>query len=149
MRLAAAVGERRLKPLVSASVRTCPQFYDLDPMNVVWHGNYAKFFELARVALLDKIEYGYEQMLRGGHLWPVVDMQVRYYRPVRHGQWIEVTVGLVEWETRLKFNYLIRDANDGRRLTKGRTLHVAVDAQTEEMLWEAPQILREKLAPFL
>ena len=138
-----------MKALVSASIRTCPQFYDLDPMNVVWHGNYAKFFELARVAFLDKINYGYEQMLRGGHMWPVVDMQVRFYRPVRPGQWIEVTVGLIEWETRLKLNYLIRDANNGRRLTKGRTLQVAVNAQTEEMLWEAPQILREKLAPYL
>ncbi len=138
-----------MKALVSASVRTRPQFYDLDPMNVVWHGNYAKFFELARVALLDKIDYGYEQMLRGGHMWPIVDMQIRFYRPVRLGQWIEVIAGLTEWETRLKLTYLIRDANDGRRLTKGRTLQVAVDAQTEEMLWEAPQILREKLAPFL
>ncbi len=138
-----------MKALLSASIRTCPQFYDLDPMNVVWHGNYAKFFELARVALLDKIDYGYEQMLRCGHLWPIVDMQVRFYRPVRRGQWIEVTADLMEWETRLRLNYLIRDAHDGRRLTKGRTLQVAVDAQTEEMLWEAPQVLKEKLAPFL
>ncbi len=148
-RWAAARGALKLKPLVSASVRTRPQFYDLDPMNVVWHGNYAKFFELARVALLDKIDYGYEQMLRGGHLWPVVDMQVRFYRPVRHGQDIEVTAELIEWETRLRLTYVIRDTGDGRRLTKGRTLQVAVDAQTEEMLWETPRILRDKLAPYL
>ncbi len=138
-----------MKALVSASIRTCPQFYDLDPMNVVWHGNYAKFFELARVALLDKIGYGYEQMRRGGHMWPVVDMHVRFYRPVRLGQWIEVDAGLVEWENRMKMNFLIRDANDGHRLTKGRTLQVAVDAKTGDMLWETPPILKEKLAPFL
>lgn len=138
-----------MKALVSASVRICPQFYDLDPMNVVWHGNYAKFFETARVALLDKIGYGYEQMRRGGHLWPVVDMQTRFYKPIHLGQWIEVDAGLAEWECRVKLNYLIRDASSGKRLTKGRTLQVAVDAKTEEMLWETPQVFREKLAAFL
>ncbi len=138
-----------MKAIVSASVRICPQFYDLDPMNVVWHGNYARFFEVARVALLDKIDYGYEQMRLGGHLWPIVDMHVRFYKPVRLGQWIEVNVGLTEWESRVKLDYLICDAKTGQRLTKGRTLQVALDAQTEEMLWETPEIFREKLVPFL
>ena len=138
-----------MKPLVSASVRTRPQFFDLDPMNVVWHGNYARFFELARVVLLDKIDYGYEQMRSGGHMWPVVDMRIRFYRPMRLGQWVDVNAALTEWETRLRIDYLVSDANDGQRLTKGRTLQVAVDAGTEEMLWETPRILREKLAPFL
>ena len=138
-----------MRALVSTSVRTCPQFYDLDPMNVVWHGHYAKFFELARVALLEKIDYGYEQMRCQGHLWPIVELQVRFYKPVRIGQWIDVDAGLVEWESRVKLNYLIRDANNGQRLTKGRTLQVAVDSQTEEMLWETPEVFRDKLAPFL
>ena len=138
-----------MKPLVSASVRTRPEFYDLDPMNVVWHGNYARFFELARFALLDKIDYAYEQMRSSGYMWPVVDMRVRFYRPLRLRQWIDVSAALTEWETRLGIDYLVRDADDGRRLTKGRTLQVAVDAETEEMLWETPRIFREKLAPFL
>ena len=33
------------------------QFYDLDPMNVVWHGNYFKYMEIARCELLKKIKY--------------------------------------------------------------------------------------------
>ena len=138
-----------MKPLVSASVRTRPEFYDLDPMNVVWHGNYTRFFELARFALLDKIDYSYEQMRSSGYMWPIIDMRIRFYRPLRLRQWIDVSAALIEWETRLRIDYLIREADDGRRLTKGRTLQVAVNAETEEMLWETPRILREKLAPFL
>ncbi len=138
-----------MKPLVSASIRTRPEFYDLDPMNVVWHGNYTRFFELARFALLDKIDYSYEQMRSSGYMWPIVDMRIRFYRPLRLRQWIDVSAALIEWENRLRIDYLVRDANDGRRLTKGRTLQVAVVAETEEMLWETPQVLREKLAPFL
>jgi acyl-CoA thioester hydrolase len=30
-------------------------FFDLDPMNIVWHGNYVKYLEVARCALLETI----------------------------------------------------------------------------------------------
>ena len=33
------------------------EFYDLDPMNVVWHGNYLKYLEAARCDMLEKIGY--------------------------------------------------------------------------------------------
>ena len=53
-----------MKPIVSETVRVCPQFYDLDPMNIVWHGNYPRFLEQARCALLDKIAFNYVEMSR-------------------------------------------------------------------------------------
>lgn len=118
-------------------------------MNVVWHGHYARFFERARAALLREIDYGYQQMIEGGHLWPVIDMSFRFYRPLRLEQVIEIRAELVEWENRLKINYLIRDGSTGERLTRGSSVHVAVDRSTGEMLWETPAIFRRKLARFL
>lgn len=41
--------------MLSITVEHTVAFHELDPMNVVWHGNYVNFFELARAALLDKI----------------------------------------------------------------------------------------------
>ena len=40
--------------MISAEISTQAQFYDLDPMQIVWHGNYARYLEQARCALLDK-----------------------------------------------------------------------------------------------
>lgn len=138
-----------MKAIVSASIQTAPQFYDIDPMNIVWHGNYPKFFELARVALLDRINYGYDDMVKSGYGWPVIDMQIRYAHPIRLHQQIEVQAGIVEWENRLKMAFEIRDAASGKRLTRGSSIQVAVEIETERMLWETPPILREKLEPFL
>ncbi len=138
-----------MSAIVSETVRTCPQFYDIDPMGVVWHGNYARFFELARAALLTKIGYGYQEMMDSGYLWPVVDMHIRYYRPMRLGQWIDVTASIVEWECRLKLVFLARDAETGAKLSKASSVQVAVDRKTNEMLWQTPPILMEKLAPYL
>ena len=138
-----------MKAIVSETTRACPQFYDLDPMNIVWHGNYPRFFEVARTALLERIGYSYDAMVASGYAWPIVDMHVRYYRPLRLGRWVDVTASITEWENRLKIEYIMRDSENGQKTTKGHTVQVAVDVKSEAMLWQTPPILKEKLAPFL
>jgi acyl-CoA thioester hydrolase len=138
-----------VKAIVSESVRVRPQFYDLDPMNIVWHGNYPRFLELARTALMDKIGYGYNEMRASGFAWPVIDMHVRYYRPLRLGRWIAITASLTEWENRLKIEYVARDEVTGKKTTKGHTVQVAVDVGTEAMVWQTPIIFRDKIVPYL
>jgi acyl-CoA thioester hydrolase len=125
------------------------QFYDLDPMNIVWHGNYARFFEQARCALLDKLDFNYQQMSETGYAWPIVDMRIKYVRPVRFPQTVRVTATLAEYENRLKINYLIRDAETLEKVTKGFTIQVAVDINTEEMMFQSPPMLIEKVESLL
>ncbi|MGZ5781545.1 MAG: acyl-CoA thioesterase, partial [Burkholderiaceae bacterium] len=61
-----------------AEVELQVQFFDLDPMEIVWHGNYVKYLEIARCALLDSIDYNYVQMKESGYAWPIIDMHLRY-----------------------------------------------------------------------
>ncbi|MDT6961914.1 acyl-CoA thioesterase [Cupriavidus sp. SZY C1] len=127
------------------AITLTPAFHDLDPMNVVWHGNYIRYFELARCALLQTIDYDYPQMRDSGYAWPVVDLRVKYVRPLVYGQAVVVHASIVEWENRLKIDYEIRDAASGQRLTKGYSIQVAVDIETQEMLYVCPPVLLEKL----
>lgn len=130
---------------VFAEVETQVQFYDLDPMDIVWHGNYAKFLELARCALLEKIDYNYAQMKASGYAWPVIDMHIRYLQPMGFGERIKVRAELVEWENRLKLQYLITNVATGLRLTKASTVQVAVDMAARQMCLASPPVLFEKL----
>ncbi len=120
-------------------------FHDVDVMEIVWHGHYAKYFEIARCALLDKIDYNYVQMRDSGYSWPVIDLRIRYVKPAAFGQIISIHAELVEWENRLKINYLITDKLTGSKLTKGYSIQVAIDSQTKTMCFESPRILLEKL----
>jgi len=120
-------------------------FHDVDMMGVAWHGHYAKYFEIARCALLEKIDYNYLQMRDSGYTWPVIDLNMRYIKPAVFGQIITVKAAMVEWENRLKINYLITDKVTGARLTKGYSVQVAVDMQTKAMCFESPRVLFEKL----
>ena len=47
------------KDPISTEVTIKVEFYDCDPMGIVWHGNYARFLEVARCRLLDAIEFSY------------------------------------------------------------------------------------------
>ncbi len=120
-------------------------FHDVDMMEVVWHGHYVKYFEIARCTLLEKIDYNYPQMLESGYAWPVIELNIRYVRPAIFGQIITVSAEIIEWENRLKINYLITDKHSGLRLTKGYSIQVAVDMLNKSMCFESPEILFEKL----
>lgn len=126
-------------------IETQVQFFDLDPMEVVWHGHYVKYLELARCALLDRIGYNYRQMKASGYAWPVIDMHIRYASPATFGQRLKLRAEIVEWENRLKIQYLITDAVTGRRLSRASTTQVAVDAASGEMCFVSPRVLLEKL----
>ncbi len=143
------LGPRRDRALLRTVIETRPQFHDIDPMGIVWHGNYPRFLELARVALLDRIDYGYARMEESGYAWPIVDMAIKYVQPVRLLQVIEVEAVVVEWENRLKLAFEIRDKASGKRCTRAHAVQVAVSLATSEMQWETPDVLREKLRPYL
>lgn len=122
-----------------------PAFHDCDPMNVVWHGHYFKYLEIARCALLRRFDYDYPQMRDSGWLWPVVDARIKYVRPLHFAQPLKIAARIVEWENRLKIDYTIRDAASGERLTTAHTIQVAVDAVTGELQFVCPQVLWRRL----
>ena len=130
---------------LSAEVEIEIPFFDVDPMQVAWHGHYVKYFEVARCAMLRKIEYDYPRMHESGYLFPVVEIYLRYVSPARYGQVVIASAELLEYENRLKIGYAITDRASGQRLTKGWSVQVAVDAKSGELQFVSPPILIEKL----
>lgn len=131
--------------LPSAEVVIDIPFHDVDLMGVAWHGHYAKYCEVARCALLDKFAYNYKEMKESGFAWPVIEMKLRYAHPARLGQKIRVEASLREYELHLKIEYLISDAETNKRLSKGYTIQVPVDLETEKLVYGTPPVIYEKL----
>lgn len=128
-----------------AEITLKPAFHDLDPMAIVWHGHYVKYLELARCALLQQFDYDYEQMAESGYMWPIVDMRVKYVRSIEHHQTVLVRATMVEWEFRLKIDYLIIDSKSNEILTKAQTIQVAVDRASKEMQFSTPAVFRKRI----
>ncbi len=117
----------RTRGVLHHDIEVSVPFFDVDSMDVVWHGHYVKYLEVARCALLDQVGHTYAQMKASGYVWPVIDLQLRYVQAARFGQQLRVRADLVEWRNRLKINYLISDAHSGERLTRASTVQVAVN----------------------
>ena len=139
----------RSKGVLHVDTEVLVPFFDIDTLHVVWHGHYVKYLEVARCALLDHIGHNYTQMLDAGYAWPVIDMQLRYVRGATFGQRINVRASLVEWENRLKVNYLITDLATGERLTRAVTVQVAVEIASKEMQLVSPRCFTEAVARVL
>lgn len=131
--------------LPEAQVTVQVPFHDVDVMEVVWHGHYVKYFEIARSALLEKINYNYREMRDSGFAWPVIELKMRHAKPARLGQRLKVRARLIDYEARLKIAYLVTDEESGARLTRGHTVQVAVDMSNQEMLLASPKVLIDRL----
>jgi acyl-CoA thioester hydrolase len=123
-------------------------FQDADPMGVIYHGNYFRFFEEARRLLMEKINYNYRDMVDSGYAWPVIDSYVKYIQAIPFNHEIRITAELTEWENYIRVDYVIYDAKNGKRMTKGYTRQVAIDMKTEEMCFVSPSLLAVKLEPY-
>jgi acyl-CoA thioester hydrolase len=136
----------RKRGKTSIQIELSVPFFDVDSMQIVWHGHYVKYLEQARCALLDHIGYGYQAMHASGFGWPVIDLQLRYVNPAVFGQRIHVRAELIEWENRIKINYLITDAETGLRLTRASSIQVAVALDTGSMQLASPDVLLTAVA---
>ncbi len=123
-------------------------FYDVDVMEVAWHGHYVKYFEQARCALLDAIDYNYTQMKESGYAWPVVELKVKYIKPLHFKQIVQVIATLVEYENRMKIRYEVLDKESEQRLCKGETVQLAIDMKTESLCFVTPTIFQQKVIAY-
>jgi len=123
-------------------------FQDADPLGVIYHGNYFRFFEKARWVLMNKIDYDYRAMLDSGYFWPVIDSYVKYIKPIPFHHEIRVKASLTAWEHYLRVDYMIFDEKTGARMTKGYTRHVAFKISSQQMCLASPRVFLDKLEDY-
>ncbi|MFC2385887.1 acyl-CoA thioesterase [Treponema socranskii] len=135
--------------LISEEMTFKIEFYDVDSMRVAWHGNYVKFIERGRCALLDKIGYGYLQMVEDGYAFPVTALNIKYVRSLAFGDEARITASLIEYENRLKIHYEIYNAKTGVLATKAESTQMAVKLQTGETCFVCPEKLIARVETLL
>lgn len=67
------------------------RYYEADPMGIVHHSNYIRYFECARDEMIDAWGYGVEKCAEDGIVFPVVSLNVRYHASARIGDVLKVT----------------------------------------------------------
>ena len=114
-------------------------FVDIDAQRIVWHGNYLRYFELARTRLL--IEAGVIDAMKDGS-WELVvsDSHCRHYRPLKFGERCTIHAWLEDVDYRLNVRYLIQK-NGGEKVARGHTHLVTLDPEGKLQLVTPPGLL--------
>ncbi|CAH0529169.1 acyl-CoA thioesterase [Vibrio hippocampi] len=130
---------------LQAEVTLVTSFQDADPMGVIYHGNYFRFFEEVRRVMMDKLEYGYLAMNDSGYMWPIIDTRVKYVKAIPFNHTIRIVGTLTEWENRLRIDFVIYDADTGQRMCKAYTTQVAVSVADQAMCFASPKVFIDKV----
>lgn len=116
------------------------EFFDTDPMGIMWHGNYVKYLEMARCKLLDEIGYNYIKMQDNGFTLPIVKMDLKYINPIYFNEYFIVEISVIECDITLKFKYTLL-SKDELTIAKANTTQVAVTLN-KETLYSIPDDLK-------
>lgn len=111
-------------------------FHDLDPMNVVWHGNYIKYLEQARCDMFDKLDYTYYDMKDDNYVYPVAKLNTKYIKPLSFNQEVTIKASLIEIEPAIIIKYKMFNKTD--IVFEAETMQIGINITTGESVYNAP-----------
>jgi acyl-CoA thioester hydrolase len=121
-------------------------FHDLDPLHVVWHGNYLKYFDVARFALFKNAGVDlYDYYKRRQYLFPVTRTSTKHILPLRYGDTFMCKATVTEAQIKIAMDFEIRLAGKDAVYAVGKSDQVAVKAPEMELQLEIPRDISRAL----
>lgn len=118
------------------------RYSETDQMRVVYHGNYAQYFEIGRVEWLRNKGISYKWMEDNGIMLPVVSLTMNYKKPARYDELLTLkTILKNRTSVKIEFDYELYNEND-ELLTTGNSILVFVDMKTGKPI-SPPQYILE------
>jgi acyl-CoA thioester hydrolase len=117
---------------LSATKAMDVRFNEVDSYDIVWHGNYAIYFEEGRTYFGKQFNIDYSDFMAQDIFVPITKMEVEYLRPLVYGQRIEVETTYEDSKAaKVIFNYKIKDAQSQKLLCRGRTEQAMLNDKRE------------------
>ena len=124
------------------------RYAETDQMNVVYHGNYAQYFEVGRVESIRQLGLSYKDVEASGVIMPVIEWTAKFLRPAHYDDLLTVKTILKDWPVGHRIEFIQEVYNEeGKLLTVGKVLLYFLKAGTMEKT-DMPPHMEEKLAPF-
>jgi len=106
------------------------RFNEADPLGIVWHGHYIRYFEDGREAFGNKYGIGYLDFYNKGYIVPVVSIECDYKRSLRYGERVIVETKYIPCEAaKLRFEYKLYNAANGQLVATGYSVQVFLDKE--------------------
>jgi acyl-CoA thioester hydrolase len=115
------------------------RFNEADPLGIVWHGHYIRYFEDGREAFGKRYGISYLDFYHNGLAVPVVSVNCDFKKPLRYGESVRVETTFVNSAAaKLKFDYRMFESKNNALVATGSSLQVFVDVKTFELQLTMP-----------
>jgi acyl-CoA thioester hydrolase len=121
-------------------------FYDLDPMNMVWHGNYLKYFDQTRSELFAGVGIDlFDYFKKTSCLFPITKTTTKHIVSLRYRDEFTCKATVAEAQYKIVIDFRIKLVKNDQLCAKGRSEQVAVKYPDMEILFEIPDDIRKAL----
>ncbi len=127
---------KKIEPALINRTPVAVRFSEVDSMQIVWHGEYVKYFEDGREAFGREFEgLGYMDIYASGYLAPIVELQLEYKRSLKVNERAVVETQYIDSQgAKILFEYIIRRDGDNEVIATGRSTQVFLDTAGELVL---------------
>lgn len=130
--------------MLSATHEILVRFNEADPLGIVWHGHYVRYFEDGREAFGKTFGISYMDFYRNGLAVPIVSVQCDYKKPLRYGDVVEIrTTYEPTAAAKLVFHYELYQREKNTLVARGTSTQVFVDAKTFELHLTPPPFFEQ------
>lgn len=113
-------------------------------MGVVYHGNYATYFEIARTEWLRNLGISYKELEKKGVMLPVISLSLNFLKSAKYDDVLTITVSLKRTPlVKIDFNYEIINQNH-EKVSTGNSVLAFIDMKTNKPI-KCPSYILEKL----
>ncbi|MBA4140540.1 MAG: acyl-CoA thioesterase, partial [Segetibacter sp.] len=99
------------------------RYAETDPMNIVYYGNYAQYFEVGRVESIRQLGFTYKTMEAMGVIMPVVELHTKFVRPAHYDDMLTIKTTVKELPVDHRIEFFQEVFNEaGKLLTTGKVV---------------------------
>lgn len=118
------------------------RYAETDPMKYVYYGNYAQYFEVARVELFRSLGISYDEIESQGIWLPVSEYNIKYLKPALYDEVLEIHTFIKKIPgVRVEFEYEIYNSSN-LKITEAQTTLFFLDSKTNKIV-KCPSFLME------
>ena len=133
--------------MVEETIQLRVRYHDCDQLGIVYHGHYAKFFEIGRTEAMRKHDFSYKHFEHHGVAMPVVEMNIKYFHPARYDELMDIKTIIRDWpDKNMVFHGEIYN-QEGKLLTSSDFTFVFVKMPSLRRC-HVPEFVLEHLEPF-
>lgn len=124
---------------LSHSIEVLIRFNEADPLGIVWHGHYIRYFEDGREAFGKKYGIGYMDFIKKDVVIPIVHTECNYKRSLRFGDSVRIeSIYRPTEAAKIVFDYNLYKVADGSLVATGSTTQVFLEKETLNLLLNNP-----------